>query len=61
MLNKEIEYDLMRTELIIKMKTIAVLAVVGIALPMKLELCWSQFQLQGMNFLPLYTRKEIKR
>ena len=39
MLNKEIEYDLMRTELIIKMKTIAVLAVVGIALPTKLELC----------------------
>ena len=49
-LNRKMAMSLLLLLLIINMKTIAIIAIVGIALPMKLELCWSQFQLQRQTF-----------
>ena len=53
-LNRKMAMSLLLLLLIINMKTIAIISIVGIALLMKLELCWSQFQLQGPTFHPLH-------
>ena len=53
-LNCKMAMSLLLLLLIINMKTIAIITIVGIALLMKLELCWSQFQLQGPTFHPLH-------